>query len=268
MLARRVSDGLRLFGLSVHPGLLHQPERRTGFWTRGTPVTWPNTWGFRRAWSARCGTPMLIAGSSSNWIRSWSRAKWSSSAGGRPLAAPRHCGRTSAHAPNSATRSRSGASIGRCITSTGSSTSLRTRWSMRLWTSRTAVARAVPGDRAHAARCGSGSGACCAGATTAHAWSRDNHPRRQGGGLFLEWKMDLRDTMTQTIRERRGALAVTVASRQRAPMRSRNYLLHIDDAIVSHLSFNQPHVSLRDRAFLRSTALAHMTILPLEQRRP
>ena len=91
---------------------------------------------------------------------------------------------------------------------------------------------------------------------------------RGGGGLFLEWKMDLRDTMTQTIRERRGALAVTVASRQRAPMRSRNYLLHIDDAIVSHLSFNQPHVSLRDRAFLRSTALAHMTILPLEQRRP
>ena len=81
-------------------------------------------------------------------------------------------------------------------------------------------------------------------------------------------KMDLRDTMTQTIRERRGALAVTVASRQRAPMRSRNYLLHIVDAIVSHLSFNQPHVSFRDRAFLRSTALAHMTILPLEQRRP
>ena len=80
--------------------------------------------------------------------------------------------------------------------------------------------------------------------------------------------MDLRDTMTQTIRERRGALAVTVASRQREPMRSRNYLLHIVDAIVSHLSFNQPHVSLRDRAFLRSTALAHMTILPLEQRRP
>ena len=60
----------------------------------------------------------------------------------------------------------------------------------------------------------------------------------------------------------------SVASRQRAPMRSRNYLLHIVDAIVSHLSFNQPHVSLRDRAFLRSTALAHMTILPLEQRRP
>ena len=60
--------------------------------------------------------------------------------------------------------------------------------------------------------------------------------------------MDLRDTMTQTIRERRGALAVTVASRQRAPMRSRNYLLHIDNAIVSHLSFNQPHVSFRDRA--------------------
>ena len=93
-------------------------------------------------------------------------------------------------------------------------------------------------------------------------------PAAPGGGLFLEWKMDLRDTMTQNIREGRGALAVTVASRQRAPMRSRNYLLHIDDAIVSHLSFNQPHVSLRDRAFLRSTALAHMTILPLEQRRP
>lgn len=88
------------------------------------------------------------------------------------------------------------------------------------------------------------------------------------GGLFLEWKMDLRDTMTPTLHERRGALAVTVASRQRAPTRSRNYLLHIDDAIVSHLSFNQPHVSLRDRAFLRSTALAQMTILPLEQRRP
>ena len=51
-------------------------------------------------------------------------------------------------------------------------------------------------------------------------------------------------------------------------VRSRHYLLHIVDAIVSHLSFNQPHVSLRDRAFLRSTALAHMTILPLEQRRP
>ena len=88
------------------------------------------------------------------------------------------------------------------------------------------------------------------------------------GGLLLELKLDLREAMTQTIRERRGALAVTVASRQRAPMRSRNYLLHIVDAIVSHLSFNQPHVSLRDRAFLRSTALAHMTILPLEQRRP
>ena len=98
------------------------------------------------------------------------------------------CGRTSAPAPNSATRSRSGASIGRCITSTGSSTSLRTRWSMRLWTSRTAVARAVPGDRAHTARCGSGSGACCAGATTAHAWSRDNHPRRQGKGFSLSGK--------------------------------------------------------------------------------
>ncbi len=93
-------------------------------------------------------------------------------------------------------------------------------------------------------------------------------PAAPGGGLFLEWKMDLCDTLTQTIRERRGALAVTVASRQRAPMRSRNYLLHIVDAIVSHLSFNQPHVSFRDRAFLRSTALAHVTILPLDQRRP
>ena len=93
-------------------------------------------------------------------------------------------------------------------------------------------------------------------------------PAAPGGGLLLELKLDLREAMTQTIRERRGALAVTVASRQRAPMRSRNYLLHIVDAIVPHLSFNQPHVSLRDRAFLRSTALAHMTILPLEQRRP
>ena len=37
-------------------------------------------------------------------IPSWSRARWLSSAAGRPLAAPRACGRTSAHAPNSATR--------------------------------------------------------------------------------------------------------------------------------------------------------------------
>ena len=178
MLDRRVSGGLRLFGLSAHPGLLHQPERRTEFWTRGKPVTWPNTWGFRRAWSASCGTPMLIAVSYSNWIRSWSHAKWSSSAAGRPPAAPRHCGRTSAHAPKSATLLRSAAFTGRYITSTGSTTSLRTLWSMRRWTSRTAVARVVPGDRAHTARCSSGSGACRAGATTARAWSRAHPPRR------------------------------------------------------------------------------------------
>ena len=188
MLARRVLGGLRLFGLSAHPGLLRQPARRTGFWTRGTPVARPNTWGFRRAWSARCGTPTLTVGSSSSWTHSWSHAKWSSSVAGRPLAVPRHCGRTSAHAPKSATRLRSGAFTGRCITSTGSSTSLRTHWSMRLWTSRTAVARAVPGDRAHTACCGSGSGACCAGATTAHAWSRDTYLRRQGGGFSLRGK--------------------------------------------------------------------------------
>ena len=74
--------------------------------------------------------------------------------------------------------------------------------------------------------------------------------------------MDLRDTMTQTIRERRGALAVTVASRQRAPMRSRNYLLHIVDAIVSHLSFNQPHVSFRSgiSSFNRTRAYDNITL--------
>ena len=158
MLARRVLGGLRLSGLSAHPGLLHPPARRTGFWTTGTPATWPNTWGFKRAWSAHCGTPTLTAGSSSSWIRSWSRAKSSSSAAGRPLAAPRACGRTSAHAPNSATRSRSGAFTGRCITFTESTMSLRTLWSMRRWTSRTAVAPVVPGDRAHTARCSRGSG--------------------------------------------------------------------------------------------------------------
>ena len=158
MLDRRVSGGLRLFGSSAHLGLLHQPERRTGFLTRGTPGTWPKTWGFRRVWSARCGTPTSTAELYSNWIRSWSHAKWSSSAVGRPPAAHRHCGRTSAHAPKSATRLRSGAFTGRCITSTGSTTSLRTLWSMRRWTSRTAAAPVVPGDRAHTARCSRGSG--------------------------------------------------------------------------------------------------------------
>ena len=96
-------------------------------------------------------------------IPSWSRARWLSSAAGRPPAVPRLCGRTSAHAPNSATRSRSGAFIGRCTTSTGSTTSLLTLWSMKRWTSRTAVARVVPGDRAHTARCSNGPGACRAG---------------------------------------------------------------------------------------------------------
>ena len=34
---------------------------------------------------------------------------------------------------------------------------------MKRWTSRTAVVRVVPGDRAHTARCSNGSGACRAG---------------------------------------------------------------------------------------------------------
>ena len=130
---------------------------------------------------------------------------------------------------------------------------------MKRWTFRTAVARVVPGDRAHTSRCSNGPGACRAGRMVRVAVAA-----RAVFQFQRLWSAAFQIQRFWNAAARLGS----VASRQRAPMRSRNYLLHIVDAIVSHLSFNQPHVSLRDRAFLRSTALAHMTILPLEQRRP